>query len=237
MNWWIKELHLEELNPGIRKTVAYLRSLGFDTVDSGDGQTHEHECDRPHGYVTISLQKWQRLEFCVEAVCAALEARGAEIDTMDGVIVDGLYKRGDGIDRCGLPTGKTMIDVNCIADDKLDWDVYVNPDVIQLIAKTGRSLRNAEALCAPGAPALDRMLLHCRRPTTHVVDCKTDDELEAYRANLDVQACLRGMRVKWTRRRGRMKLWERVYGTHGPWSRAGIIVFRGPEELGKASKA
>lgn len=45
----------ETLNPGIRETVAWVRSLGFETCDSGDGQTHEHACDRDHAYVVISV--------------------------------------------------------------------------------------------------------------------------------------------------------------------------------------
>lgn len=39
------------LNPGIVRTVAALNAAGFTTVDSGDGQTHDHHCDRDHGYV------------------------------------------------------------------------------------------------------------------------------------------------------------------------------------------
>lgn len=33
------QLDYQQLDPGIRKTVAYLRGLGFDTTDSGDGKT------------------------------------------------------------------------------------------------------------------------------------------------------------------------------------------------------
>lgn len=43
----------EKLNPGIRKTVKLLNECGFRTVDSGDGQTREFECDRPRGYVVV----------------------------------------------------------------------------------------------------------------------------------------------------------------------------------------
>jgi len=41
------------LNPGIARTVAWLNALGFETTDSGDGKTHDFECDRPHPYVVI----------------------------------------------------------------------------------------------------------------------------------------------------------------------------------------
>lgn len=44
---------LAALNPGIRHTVQTLRSWGFETCDSGDGVTHEFECDLDVPYVHI----------------------------------------------------------------------------------------------------------------------------------------------------------------------------------------
>lgn len=41
------------LNPGIRLTVVALNAAGFETCDSGDGETHQHECDREESYVVI----------------------------------------------------------------------------------------------------------------------------------------------------------------------------------------
>lgn len=35
------------------RVVEWLRAAGFDTPDSGDGQTHDHPCDRPYPYVVI----------------------------------------------------------------------------------------------------------------------------------------------------------------------------------------
>jgi hypothetical protein len=49
----VKPIDLEKLNPGIRATVRFLREHGFETCDSGDGVTHEFECDLPHPYVHI----------------------------------------------------------------------------------------------------------------------------------------------------------------------------------------
>lgn len=46
---------IDALNPGIRSTVLKLREWGFDTVDSGDGKTHEHGCDMPCPYVHIRV--------------------------------------------------------------------------------------------------------------------------------------------------------------------------------------
>jgi hypothetical protein len=43
----------DDLNPGIRKLVTALNEAGFNTTDSGDGETHDHACDRPYGYVVI----------------------------------------------------------------------------------------------------------------------------------------------------------------------------------------
>jgi len=43
------------LNPGIRKMVQLLREAGFNTTDSGDGATHDCECDHPNPYVSIEV--------------------------------------------------------------------------------------------------------------------------------------------------------------------------------------
>lgn len=43
----------DTLNPGIARTVAWLRANGFDTTDSGDGVTHLHSCDRAYPYVSM----------------------------------------------------------------------------------------------------------------------------------------------------------------------------------------
>ena len=44
------------LNIGIRKTVALLQAAGFNTCDSGDGETHDHDCDRESGYVSMTVE-------------------------------------------------------------------------------------------------------------------------------------------------------------------------------------
>ncbi len=43
------------VNPGIQRTVALLRAHGFETTDSGDGQTHDFTCDQPMPYVHIQV--------------------------------------------------------------------------------------------------------------------------------------------------------------------------------------
>lgn len=50
---------IEEMNPGIRKTVQWLRDNGFRTCDSGDGVTHECECDRDQAYVVIRVEPYE----------------------------------------------------------------------------------------------------------------------------------------------------------------------------------
>jgi len=46
---------LATLNPAIRHTVQTLRKWGFLTLDSGDGETHQFECDRDCPYVVIRV--------------------------------------------------------------------------------------------------------------------------------------------------------------------------------------
>lgn len=48
---------LSLLNPGIRNAVAWLRARGFNTCDSGDGSTHEHDCDLAEPYVHMLLDQ------------------------------------------------------------------------------------------------------------------------------------------------------------------------------------
>lgn len=45
-----------DINPGILKTVQWLQSHGFKTCDSGDGETHDHECDLPIPYVHMMVE-------------------------------------------------------------------------------------------------------------------------------------------------------------------------------------
>lgn len=43
------------LNPGIQRTVKWLRDFGFDTQDSGDGVTRQYDCDPGFPYVSITI--------------------------------------------------------------------------------------------------------------------------------------------------------------------------------------
>ena len=48
---------VEGLNPGIRNMVSWLRRQGFETCDSGDGETHDYECDHEAPYVAMIVLK------------------------------------------------------------------------------------------------------------------------------------------------------------------------------------
>jgi hypothetical protein len=78
---------LEQINPGIRHTVQVLRSWGFDTQDSGDGQTHNHECDLPHPYVHISVHP-SKLTGETLRCLSLLEQHGVKFDDMPDPQVD-----------------------------------------------------------------------------------------------------------------------------------------------------
>lgn len=67
------------INPGIRNVVEWLQGLGFETVDSGDGETHDFECDRPEPYVVIQTLP-HRLVDDARRLRACLQARGIELE-------------------------------------------------------------------------------------------------------------------------------------------------------------
>jgi hypothetical protein len=69
------EVDLSTLNPGIRRVVAYLFATGFVPTDSGDGKTHEHDCDLPFPYVHMIVPS-DREEAEIERLHAAFGARG-----------------------------------------------------------------------------------------------------------------------------------------------------------------
>lgn len=68
------------LNPNIRETVQRLRSVGFHTVDSGDGETHEFECDLPIPYVHIRVPEKFIYE-SVETLMALLTRWGVSLSS------------------------------------------------------------------------------------------------------------------------------------------------------------
>lgn len=72
--------HAVKLNPGIVRTVQLLNARGFDTCDSGDGETRDHVCDRDVGYVVVKLRDDQPLEDSARAIFELLRAHGYPVD-------------------------------------------------------------------------------------------------------------------------------------------------------------
>jgi hypothetical protein len=66
------------MNPGIVKLVALLQANGFSTTDSGDGETHEFECDRDYGYVVITVEPTKMVEES-DRLCAVLAQYGITV--------------------------------------------------------------------------------------------------------------------------------------------------------------
>jgi hypothetical protein len=75
----LAQIDYETLNPGIRKLVRILRDAGFNTVDSGDGRTHEHVCDREYAYVSIRVGEPQHLIDKSRALQVLLAGLGVSI--------------------------------------------------------------------------------------------------------------------------------------------------------------
>jgi hypothetical protein len=96
-----KEFDYESLNPGIRSLVKWFHEKGFETTDSGDGQTHEQPCDRDHPYIVVRVQDPHRLIQETQRVFQCL----GDLATKEGVLVQGNYSPSDGmafVDISGL---------------------------------------------------------------------------------------------------------------------------------------
>lgn len=81
----------ETINPGVRNTVAWLNDHGFETTDSGDGETHDFDCDRPVPYVVIVVKEKDKLATETDMLVEWLRDRGvpcAEIGE-DGIPPEG----------------------------------------------------------------------------------------------------------------------------------------------------
>lgn len=123
---------LEDLNPGIRRTVGLLWAHGFQTCDSGDGETHEYECDRDYGYVIVAVEP-EKLIAETDRLVAVLRQHGIVVlaigmgyATPDatgptgGVWIQASYDPADDLD---VPA---VIDVSFIHDRMLPEVLGVN---------------------------------------------------------------------------------------------------------------
>jgi hypothetical protein len=91
------------LDPGIRRTVAWLRGLGFNTTDSGDGRSKRNVDSNPEAlwYAHVAMVV-PGGELVLQAMRLAelLRARGIELPNpseVDGVAVHASFNPADGI--------------------------------------------------------------------------------------------------------------------------------------------
>jgi hypothetical protein len=85
------DLNVDELDPGIRDLVVYLRACGWDTIDSGDGsKVGEMECALPYRHVAAR----SRVNLISDSHWLLWDLRAAEPDT--DWHVDATYSPNDG---------------------------------------------------------------------------------------------------------------------------------------------
>ena len=100
------------LNPNIRRTVELLQKYGFQTTDSGDGETHDHECDRDYAYVSMVYGSGTNLRFEAKRLMGLLGAFGVELTPIGG--------GGPEIEVSFDPVDETgVIDLRHVTDDML----------------------------------------------------------------------------------------------------------------------
>ena len=87
-------MNYDELNPGIRKTVKLLNSVGWETTDSGDGETHDYECDRDVGYVVV-VSTPQDVIHDSDLIHSFLESYGVEF-SLTSTSIQATYSPVDG---------------------------------------------------------------------------------------------------------------------------------------------
>lgn len=96
----VEEPNYDEMNPGIRQTVKWLRDNGFQTTDSGDGKTGDCECDHPYPYVAMTVTNPDRLISETLRLVDLLNDQGITIEAMteENVtpVVQASYDAGDG---------------------------------------------------------------------------------------------------------------------------------------------
>jgi hypothetical protein len=104
----------KDINPGIAQTVAWLNANGFRTTDSGDGETHMAECDRPYPYVVIILDSPLDIVPEVDRLALLLADLGVVVGPLDetggGPYIQGMYAHS---------AGPALIDMMNISDKTL----------------------------------------------------------------------------------------------------------------------
>lgn len=87
---------LNYLSPGIRLTVAALTAAGFDTCDSGDGETHQDSGEREGPFVVIKSSGRNLTAEAVELM-QFLQHNGIEVVQIgvNGVQIQATYDPAD----------------------------------------------------------------------------------------------------------------------------------------------
>ena len=81
---------MEKLNKGIVKTVKFLRENGFDTKDSGDGETHDFDCDLTMPYVHM-IVKPNKIEEESHRLKDLLEVKGIKFGSKYMAQIEATY--------------------------------------------------------------------------------------------------------------------------------------------------
>ena len=103
-----------EINPGILRTVAWLNAVGFETVDSGDGVTHDFPCDRDVGFVAIMASPTTLVSEAAR-LANVLQSRGVVVvpnGNDEGCTIEASYDPAD---------GSAVIVVSRITDADVQW--------------------------------------------------------------------------------------------------------------------
>lgn len=91
---------MSTINPGIRRVVALLDEAQFTTCDSGDGETHDHPCDRGVGYVVVTVAPHHDLRSESHRLAALLMVYGVPIVPIGedgGACIQATYDPTNGI--------------------------------------------------------------------------------------------------------------------------------------------
>lgn len=110
------------LDPGVRRLVMWLRSLGFNTTDSGDGVSkpadQEEVLEMPHVHIVVPDLDTDTLGR--EARRLYLEVRDAVSEVGPGTI-QATYDPAD---------GSCVVSLYGITDDMLPYDVLAEQDAV-----------------------------------------------------------------------------------------------------------
>lgn len=129
-------LDYEQMNPGIRDVVIFLRDNGFTTCDSGDGATRDHDCDLPLPYVHMQIPR-NSIAVEVERLAALMMQRGIEPYNRFGMPrIEANYAPGRDFAILSLyhVTSATLMDPVAHPPSGEDWGADMVADTEQWVA-------------------------------------------------------------------------------------------------------